>query len=457
MKKSVVIAMLFSTIGVQAMTEQAFVERLKEVHPFFKQQALSSDIKKIEKQATTANEDWIISINSTYQSEKNAKDAAAVYNSLDTALIGISTTKKHAATGSEITIEHTWVEKNKDLDSNRNQFSVDYSYPLLRNKDGINDRLSGDVAQIAITQNKLERLEAEEGFILEQLTRFLDLAYAQQQLLINEHRLTLAKKELALVKEKYTASVVEKVDVLLQKDAYQRAKQQLLQAQQELTLLRYEIAITLGTDFEKIVAETDLYKIDNFKIIALKDYLAKNSRILKINDLAKNTVKRQLLSFKNQSKAKLNLNLGLSSTGEKTSYSDSLDNQSTTWKVGLSLVYPLGGTASNSNIQKASKQLLSLQQSKQQQLLKVYTRAKILQEKIKLLKEILLSNEVQINIAKARTKEEKQRYSNGNGQASFVINAQNNEQVVELNYAKTAKDYQKAVLEFKASIDHLIR
>ncbi|NYT26845.1 MAG: TolC family protein [Candidatus Thiodubiliella endoseptemdiera] len=334
---------------------------------------------------------------------------------------------------------------------------MDYSYPLLRNKDGINDRLSGDVAQIAITQNKLERLEAEEGFILEQLTRFLDLAYAQQQLLINEHRLTLAKKELALVKEKYTASVVEKVDVLLQKDAYQRAKQQLLQAQQELTLLRYEIAITLGTDFEKIVAETDLYKIDNFKIIALKDYLAKNSRILKINDLAKNTVKRQLLSFKNQSKAKLNLNLGLSSTGEKTSYSDSLDNQSTTWKVGLSLVYPLGGTASNSNIQKASKQLLSLQQSKQQQLLKVYTRAKILQEKIKLLKEILLSNEVQINIAKARTKEEKQRYSNGNGQASFVINAQNNEQVVELNYAKTAKDYQKAVLEFKASIDHLIR
>ncbi|NYT26846.1 MAG: hypothetical protein H0A76_02335 [Candidatus Thiodubiliella endoseptemdiera] len=115
MKKSVVIAMLFSTIGVQAMTEQAFVERLKEVHPFFKQQALSTDIKKIEKQATTANEDWIISINSTYQSEKNAKDAAAIYDSLDTALIGISTTKKHAATGSEITIEHTWVKRIKTL------------------------------------------------------------------------------------------------------------------------------------------------------------------------------------------------------------------------------------------------------------------------------------------------------------------------------------------------------
>jgi hypothetical protein len=34
------------------------------------------------------------------------------------------------------------------------------------------------------------------------------------------------------------------------------------------------------------------------------------------------------------------------------------------------------------------------------------------------------SNQVQIKIASARTVEEKQRYSNGNGEASFVINAQ---------------------------------
>jgi hypothetical protein len=43
------------------------------------------------------------------------------------------------------------------------------------------------------------------------------------------------------------------------------------------------------------------------------------------------------------------------------------------------------------------------------------------------------------DVPKARTAEEKQRYSNGNGQASFVINAQNNEQVVKLSYAQVAK------------------
>ncbi|SFV88139.1 outer membrane efflux protein [hydrothermal vent metagenome] len=453
--KSILVSLLFFAFNAQAITEQAFVERLKSVHPFFKQQVTSSAIKKVEKQATTANEDWIIAVDSTYQSEANTKNTSATNDRLNTTSIGISTTKKYTDTGSNLTIKHTWADKNKDIDAVSNQFSIDYTYPLLRNKAGINDRLNFDVAQIAIAKNNLERLEAEENFILKQLTRFVALAYAQQQQLINEHRLALAKKELTLVTEKYNASVVEKVDVLLQKDAYQKAKQQLLQAQQELTLLRHEIAITLGIDFEKIVAEIDLYKTYQPKIIALQNYLTQNSRVLKTNDLAKTTLKRQLRSFKNQSKSQLDLNLGLSSAGEDNHYSNSLSNQDTTWKVGLGFSYPLGGTQSTSNIQKANMQLLNLAQSKQQQLLELYIQAETLKEKIQLLKEILDSNKVQIDIAKARTKEEKQRYTNGNGQASFVINAQNNEQIVQLNYVKTAKDYQQAVLEFKASIDQL--
>jgi len=453
--KSILVSLLFFAFNAQAITEQAFVERLKSVHPFFKQQVTSSAIKKVEKQATTANEDWIVAVDSTYQSEANTKNTSATNDRLNTTSIGISTTKKYTDTGSNLTIKHTWADKNKDIDAVSNQFSIDYTYPLLRNKAGINDRLNFDVAQIAIAKNNLERLEAEENFILKQLTRFVALAYAQQQQLINEHRLALAKKELTLVTEKYNASVVEKVDVLLQKDAYQKAKQQLLQAQQELTLLRHEIAITLGIDFEKIVAEIDLYKTYQPKIIALQNYLTQNSRVLKTNDLAKTTLKRQLRSFKNQSKSQLDLNLGLSSAGEDNHYSNSLSNQDTTWKVGLGFSYPLGGTQSTSNIQKANMQLLNLAQSKQQQLLELYIQAETLKEKIQLLKEILDSNKVQIDIAKARTKEEKQRYTNGNGQASFVINAQNNEQIVQLNYVKTAKDYQQAVLEFKASIDQL--
>jgi hypothetical protein len=68
-----------------------------------------------------------------------------------------------------------------------------------------------------------------------------------------------------------------------------------------------------------------------------------------------------------------------------------------------------------------------------------------------------LCNWQQINIAKARTIEERKRYDDSNGQASFVINAQNNEQSVQLSYAQVAKNYQKTVLKFKATIDQLVK
>jgi hypothetical protein len=48
------------------------------------------------------------------------------------------------------------------------------------------------------------------------------------------------------------------------------ANQKLLQAQQDLTLLRHEIAVALDLDFEKVVASTDLYKIYHPREIALK-------------------------------------------------------------------------------------------------------------------------------------------------------------------------------------------
>ncbi len=457
MKKILIMTVLLGPLNVQALTEQGFVERLRTTHPFFNQQALSSKVKLIEKRATKANEDWVIALESLYQSDhKNSFDISTTTSNLDTASIGLSATRKYTNTGSDITLKHTWKDKSKSTDTTNNGFSLDYTYPLLRNKGGINDRLSGDVAQIAINQNTLQRLEVEEGFILGKLSRFIDLAYAQEQQSINERRLALSEKELALVKKKYNASVVEKVDVLLQQDAYQTANQKLLQAQQDLMLLRHEIAVTLDLDFEKVVASTDFYKIYKPSEIALKAYLSKNSRVLKINNLSQKILKRQLLSFKNTAKAKLDLKLGISSAGENTNYSKSLSNQSTTWKVGLGLSYPIGGIEADSNIKKTNIELEILVQSKREQLLDIYTQAKTLKEKIQLLEKMMHANQAQIKIAKARTTEEKQRYSNGNGQASFVVNAQNNEQVVKLSYAQVAKNYQKAILEFKASIDQLV-
>ena len=450
----ITILILLTGFNAQAISEREFIERLKATHPFFEQQALSSQIKQVEKRLTTANEDWIISINGNYKNENASDISSSTYNKLNTTSADVSATRKIANSGSDITFKHVWTDKDKDgVDIARNKFSLDYTYPLLRNRDGVNDQLDGDVAQIAIEKNTLERLEQEEDFILKKLKRFVDLAYAQEQQLINERRLALAGQELNLVKQKFAASVVDKVDVLLQEDAYQRAQQQLLQAQQDLILLRHEIAITLALNFDQVVANTDLYKIYSAKEV----WLLADTRALKITALDQKTLKRQLFSFKNESQAKLDLNLGLASEGENSSYSNSLENQSATWNVGLDWSYPLGGVKSSNNVKKAEIKLARLAQYKREQLLELNVQATILKEKIKLLMQMLKSNKKQISIAKARTVEERGRYANGSGQASFVISAQNNEQNAQLGYAQVATNYQKAVLDFKATIDQLVR
>jgi len=184
--------------------------------------------------------------------------------------------------------------------------------------------------------------------------------------------------------------------------------------------------------------------------------LLAKARLLKITDLDLKILKRQLMSLKNESKTQLDLNLGLVSEGENTNYSNALSDQSTSWNIGLGLSYPLGGIKAISSIKKAQIKIQRLRRYKQEQSLDLSIAITTLREKIILLSELLKSNQKQITIAKDRTSEEKVQYANGNGKASFVISAQNNEQNAQLGYAQVATNYQKAVLEYKATLDILV-
>ncbi|MBE8190504.1 MAG: TolC family protein [Candidatus Thioglobus sp.] len=248
--KFLLITVLFFSANISALTQYEFVQRLKSTHPFFKQQALIGQIRQIEKQASSANEDWILAANSDLQND----------NSTRTNTIKFSARKKIVSLGSELIFAKTLSKKNQNSER-RNQFSVDYSHPLLRNSNGVNDRLDGDIAQISIDKNRLQRAEAEEDFILQNLQRLVNLAYAQERQRINAQRLTLAGQELDLVRQKFNASVVDKVDVLSQQDAYQSAEQQLFLAQQDLLSLQSEVAIILNIEPDFAIAEIDIYTL----------------------------------------------------------------------------------------------------------------------------------------------------------------------------------------------------
>ena len=452
---SIFIGFLLIATQVHSMDEQTFVDRLKNTHPFFTQQNLTAQIKQIDKQATTAIEDWTLGLDSQYKDENATDVPTSTYDKLETTSIDLSVKKKFAQSGADVVLKHTWKEKNKDVNNVRNKFSIDYTLPLLQNKDGINDQLQYDLADINIHINTLEQAEKEEDFIADKLKKLIDLAYYQEQYNINQQRLSLAKSQLDLVNKKFAASLVDKVDVLSQEDAYQGAKQQLLRAKQDLVLMRQEIAILLNMEGSSIKADLNLYQPYQFNANNLKDLLAKDSRVLKKNDLQQDLLERELKSFKNQSQAQLDLNLGLSSEGEKSTYSQSLENQSPTWNIGLDLSYPIGGVKNKTDVEKTQVKLSRKKQEKQEKLISLYTNTATLKEKIELLWDILNSNKIRIEIAQSRAQEEVERYNKGNTESNFVISAQNNAQDAHLNYAKAARDYQKAVIDFKAATDQL--
>ena len=438
--------------NIQAINEDVFVRLLKSYHPFFKQQLLNYKLTQVAKKATQVADNWSIISNVAY----SKADDASMSNA-DIGLANISLTKQNLDSGSSIIFAMSGTNTEiGSINSASNEFSINYRRPLLRDKQGINSILGSDLADINIKISNLERREAEETFILVQLKKFIDLAYAQEQTKINQNRLDLAKQELKLIKQRYESSIADKVDVLLLEDAYQRAKLQLLQAELELTFLRNEIAILLGINVNKMFADFDLYKIHP---ISDKDFkkIIVNIRVLKIIGLRKEALKRQFASYKNQIKPKIDLNVGVVSKGTEDNYFTSISNDDNfILNVGLQLSYQFGISIADVNIETTQLNLANIKKQKEEQLLNVYTQVVTLKEQIGLFREILQSNKESIKIAREKTKEQRKEYINGNAEANFVLNAQNDEQNVKLDHARTARSYQKNILEFQASIDMLL-
>lgn len=456
MKYILICILLLSTnLIAQGIDKANFIDRLIEVHPFFVGQELTSKIKSIDESSALATDEWTLGINSKLKNETDS--ISTTYNDLNTHTLNLTASKSFAKNGAKLSLSQGWTEKSNDINSSNKKFALDYTIPIWKDRGGINLTTDADVAKIEILIDKIDKQEKREQFVLEKLKKFIDLSYAQEQKSINEQSLVLAAKDLDLISRKYEASIVEKVDVLSEKEAFLKVKQQLLQSEQELILLQHEIAILLDYDILDIHTNYDLYSEHSFNVDDLRSHIFENSRIAKIADLNIKVLERKLSSLENKLEPELDVNFGLSSESNGTTYLNVMQGFNPAFSIGVDLTYPLGGTKDLSNVAKNQISIDIKEQQKSEQLLSIYSQAKVLKERIILLAEMMESNRRQIEIAKERTIQEKYRYENSNSQASLVINSKNNEQNAILNLAKTAKNYQKAVLGYMATIDKLLQ
>ena len=428
------IALLLST-NAMAMTQIEFVDRLKNTHPFFTQQGLEKQSSQLDYVASTANQDWVLGSSIDSENKLNKQISSG----------SITATHKLVKTGADVSISKSWSDiSSKTTALTSDKFLVNYTLPLLKNVNGVNDRLLTDLSSVKTDITSLKLEQSEEAFVLAQLFKLVDLSHAQQQFSLTSSRLELAEKELKLVKDKFSQSVVDKVDVLLQEDAYQRAYQKHLQAEQDLDLLKQELAITLDMPAQSMSSEFDLYQLYQSNLGNLRKHLQVNTTEMKVAKLEQELLTRQLKSDKNNTELKLDLNLGAGRDIDDI------------WNVGLGLSYPLGNTKAKSALGKTQIEITKAKENTAELLLKLTIQASVLDKKVDHLAKLLNSYQARIEIAKSRAQEEKRRYELGNSPVSFVISAQNNVQEVRSSYAQAALKYQKSVLEFQAAVDQLL-
>jgi len=438
-----------------AVTVEEFSSKLMQTHPFFLQLSLDEKVSLIDQKIARTYTDWNIKMGANESFSSGDDISSRLYNDLYTTGYEVSAIRKIANSGANLNLKHSWSRNDKDSTVlNTNVFSLDYVLPLLQNKDGLNDRLAVDVADIDQLANQVNLLEQAENFLASKLKQLVDLALKQELEQLYMFQLQLSKQQLDLAEEKFSNSLIDKSNFLQEKDIYVKANQQWLQSSRELNILRKEMASLIDINESEMVVEFDLFKEQ--KIIRVEpSVFVKISRPMQKFDFDKSKLQRQLETYENKTMPNVNLNLGLASQAEDDKYFSSFGNRDYSWNIGVDVSYPLGVRKESLDVERAEISLAQLNAQRRETEINSEQQISYLLAQIDLLAELVEITLEQGELANEKVIEEKTKYDDARGQKSSLIAAQKNANLARLTNAQAAASYQKIIIDYRAATDQL--
>jgi len=438
-----------------AVTVEEFSSKLMQTHPFFLQLSLDEKVSLIDQKIARTYTDWNIKMGANESFSSGDDISSRLYNDLYTTGYEVSAIRKIANSGANVNLKHSWSRNDKDSTVlNTNVFSLDYVLPLLQNKDGLNDRLAVDVADIDQLANQVNLLEQAENFLASKLKQLVDLALKQELEQLYMFQLQLSKQQLDLAEEKFSNSLIDKSNFLQEKDIYVKANQQWLQSSRELNILRKEMASLIDINESEMVVEFDLFKEQ--KIIRVEpSVFVKISRPMQKFDFDKSKLLRQLETYENKTMPNVNLNLGLASQAEDDKYFSSFGNRDYSWNIGVDVSYPLGVRKESLDVERAEISLAKLDAQRRETEINSEQQISYLLAQIDLLAELVEITLEQGELANEKVIEEKTKYDDARGQKSLLIAAQKNANLARLSNVQAAASYQKIIIDYRATTDQL--
>jgi len=446
---------LFLSTNIFAITAEEFSAKLMQTHPFFLQLSFSEKGSLIDQKIARTYSDWNIQMGANQSFTAGDDISSRLYNDLFKTNYEVSALRKIPNSGANLNLKHSWNRDDKDNTVlNSNVFSIDYVKPLLQNKDGLNDLLAVDIADIDLLAKQVNLLEQAESFLASKLTKLVDLALKQELEQLYMFQLELSKQQLDLAEEKFSNSLIDKSSLLQERDIYVKTNQTWLQSSRELNILRKEMASLIDINESEMNIEFDLFKEQTIMRVEPAVFV-KNSRPMQKFDFDKSKLERQLETYENKTMPNVNLNIGIASQAEDDKYFSSFGNRDFSWNIGVDVSYPLGVRKESLDVERTEISIAQLDAQRRESEINLEQQISYQLAQIDLLDELVEITLEQGELANEKVIEEKTKYDEARGQKSLLIAAQKNANLARLSNVEAAASYQKIIIDYRASTDQL--
>ena len=451
---------------LETITLTEFLSQLKNEHPLFTKENLTSEIFRTRQQSLTGAQDWNFASSIGYFSDEPVISFASPTKTSGGSLSG-GLEKTFWGTGARLSTTITTTSLKFVLpigfdaiptDYYQSEVALTYIHPLMKNRKGFLDRLQYNLMQFDIDASEINALENEENFLTESATKFLNWIFLVEQRNIIEERLSLSKTELERTERKRKANLVEKVDLIRAGDAVRIAEQNLFLAESRLNGLKAELAILAQqTDYENMTPQYELYKTETLPPLdEVRARIESDSRIVRMLNIRIGQLNLARRGFKETAKPNLGLVAQVSRKELDEGLSGSFGLEKTDALIALQFSIPLGNKTAKSNISKTDVQISQFRSQIREVVIGLTSIVSNLHTQMTEMEKVLRLNVEQINSSREKTEEELKLYNQGRGDLTFVIQSRDNEQNAKLLYAVNALTYHSLLIQYRSLTDQLL-
>ncbi len=452
-----------------------FLETLKREHPFVESQLASGRVAEFERDSELGGRDWKFDASLGYGYREPSELGLAVSESHTDFGLDASLSREIWETGGEFSVSifdrfentRSQVAAQPELGISSSAFFVPdfyqkgvflgYNQPLLKNRGGTLNTVQYELKNFDSLLAKVRSAETSESFLLEAARLYLSWAELEAKKRILKKRVKLSGSQLNQTRRMTDAGVKENEDLFRSEESFWAIKKNLALVEANSLGLQEQIGVLLGRKSgDGLRVKFDLLtKVQDRTVEELRSKLTKQSRVLKLLNLNKERILREIESKEEEDAHDLDLELRAGLTEGEESYFSAFEVEKPDISASLNYSRTLGGTSNKADLARLAARKLQVEKEYQSELNQLLARASSLAKQLTKYGEVIDANRKQLSSAVNRTRSEQKVYKQGRGELNFVIQSQDSEQTARFQLFELGAAYQSLNLELEALVDEL--